>query len=158
MERERILAPLLRQNGLQASKVEYKLRRLVNDYLQPPKVTRKMEIGLGRFAEIREDLQHLKAENPHELMRAMEVFAILDCAELAALASLYRTESRWGLYHYRTDFPRRDDERWNCFVEVRKTSEGTPELLTRPVPDFIVPIGDAEKNAYDELRFETAHV
>ncbi|MDR2112977.1 MAG: fumarate reductase/succinate dehydrogenase flavoprotein subunit [Candidatus Accumulibacter sp.] len=157
-ERARILAPLLRQNGLQASKVEYKLRRLVNDYLQPPKVTRKMEIGLRRFAEIREDLQHVKAENPHELMRAMEVFAILDCAELAALASLYRTESRWGLYHYRTDFPERDDIRWNCFVEMRKTSEGTPELFTRPVPDYLVPIGDAERNAYNELRFETSRV
>ena len=151
-ERVRILAPLQRQNGLQASKIEYKLRRLVNDYLQPPKVTRKMEIGLQRFAEIREDLQHVKAGNPHELMRAMEVFAILDCAELAALASLYRTESRWGLYHYRTDFPERDDARWNCFVEARKTSEGKPAFFTRPVPDYIVSIGDAEMNAYHELR------
>jgi succinate dehydrogenase/fumarate reductase flavoprotein subunit len=157
-ERARVLAPLQRQNGLQASKIEYKLRRLVNDYLQPPKVTRKMEIGLQRFAEIRADLQQVKAGNPHELMRAMEVFAILDCAELAALASLYRTESRWGLYHYRTDFPERDDARWNCFVEVRKTSEGTPECFTRPVPAYIVPIGDAEKNAYHELRCETARV
>ncbi|MDR2788276.1 MAG: fumarate reductase/succinate dehydrogenase flavoprotein subunit [Candidatus Accumulibacter sp.] len=157
-ERARILAPLQRQNGLPASKIEYKLRRLVNDYLQPPKVTRKMEIGLARFAEIRADLQQVKAENPHELMRAMEVFAILDCAELAALASLYRTESRWGLYHYRTDFPERDDARWNCFVEVRKTPEGRPECFTRPVPDYIVPIGDDERNAYHELRCEGAHV
>jgi succinate dehydrogenase/fumarate reductase flavoprotein subunit len=156
-ERGRILAPLNRQSGLQASKIEYKLRRMVNDYLQPPKVTRKMEIGLQRFAEIREDLGHVKAENPHELMRAMEVYAILDCAELAARASLYRTESRWGLYHYRTDFPERDDARWNCFVEARKASDGKSEYFKRPVPDYIVPIGDAEKNAYNELRIEAAY-
>ncbi|MDR3221106.1 MAG: fumarate reductase/succinate dehydrogenase flavoprotein subunit, partial [Candidatus Accumulibacter sp.] len=155
-ERERILAPLNRPGGLQASKVEYKLRRMVNDYLQPPKVTRKMEIGLQRFAEIREDLDHVRAENPHELMRAMEVHAILDCAELAARASLYRTESRWGLYHYRTDFPERDDAHWNCFAEVRKASDGNPEYFKRPIPDYIVPIGDAEKNAYNELRIEAA--
>jgi succinate dehydrogenase/fumarate reductase flavoprotein subunit len=37
-------------------------------------------------------------------MRAMEVHAIRDCAEMAARASLYRTESRWGLYHNRVDF------------------------------------------------------
>ena len=33
-------------DGLPPHQVEYKLRRLVNDYLQPPKVTRKMQIGL----------------------------------------------------------------------------------------------------------------
>lgn len=40
-ERARIYAPLLRDHGLPALQVEYKLRRFVNDYLQPPKVTRK---------------------------------------------------------------------------------------------------------------------
>jgi succinate dehydrogenase/fumarate reductase flavoprotein subunit len=157
-ERERYEAPLRRASGLQASKVEYKLRRMVNDYLQPPKVTRKMEIGLRRFAEIREDVEHIKAENPHELMRVMEVQAILDCAELAAHASLYRTESRWGLYHYRTDYPERDDARWNCFVEVRKGAGGEPELFRRDIPDYVVPIDESEKNAYNELRIEAAHV
>lgn len=155
-ERERLEAPLRRQHGLQASKVEYKLRRMVNDYLQPPKVTRKMEIGLQRFAEIRQDLEHIKAENPHELMRTMEVHAILDCAELAAYASLYRTESRWGLYHLRTDFPDRNDRDWNRFVEVRKGEDGRPKLFTREVPPFIVPIDDAERDAYDKLRITTA--
>ena len=33
-------------------------------------------------------------------------------AEMAAKASLYRTKSRWGLYHYRLDFPNRNDEEW----------------------------------------------
>src|SRR4029077_99609 len=93
-ERERVWAPLQRDKGLSPWQVEYKVRRMVNDYLQPPKVTRKMEIGLERFAEIREDLDRMGAADPHELMRAMEVHAIRDCAEMAARASLYRTESR----------------------------------------------------------------
>ena len=156
VERQRVYAPLRRQEGLEAEQVEYKLRRMVNDYLQPPKVTRKMEIGLDRFAEIRADLEHIKAGNPHELMRAMEVFAILDCAELAAHASLYRTESRWGLYHYRPDHAERDDANWFCFVEVRKGADGRPEVFRRPVPDYIVPVGEDERNAYNELRVEAA--
>jgi len=69
-ERERIFAPLLRADGIPPTQIEYKLRRLVNDYLQPPKVTSKMEIGLKRFSEIREDLKQMKANNPHELLRA----------------------------------------------------------------------------------------
>lgn len=44
--------------------MEYKLRRLVNDYLQPPKVTRKMELGLQRIQAIAEDLERIKADNP----------------------------------------------------------------------------------------------
>src|SRR5690606_37711680 len=95
-ERARILAPLNRDDGIPPNQMEYKIRRLVHDYLQPPKVTRKMEIGLARFREIREDLPLLYARDPHELLRAMEVHHSLDCAEMAAVASLYRKESRWG--------------------------------------------------------------
>ncbi|WP_234085104.1 fumarate reductase/succinate dehydrogenase flavoprotein subunit [Azonexus sp. R2A61] len=153
-EKERIFAPLLREEGLSPTQVEYKLRRMVNDYLQPPKVTTKMEIGLKRFAEIREDLKRLKARNPHELMRAMEVHAILDCAELAARASLYRQESRWGLYHYRTDLPERNDAEWFAFVEVKKGADGQPEFFKRPVPDYIYPIAKSELYAYDAMRLD----
>ncbi|THF65171.1 fumarate reductase/succinate dehydrogenase flavoprotein subunit [Pseudothauera rhizosphaerae] len=153
-ERERVFAPLLREDGLAPTQVEYKLRRMVNDYLQPPKVTRKMEIGLQRFAEIRADLGRLKANNPHELMRAMEVYAILDCAELAAAASLYRTESRWGLYHYRVEYEGRNDADWFAFVQVRKGADGRPECFKREVPPYLYPIDAAERDAYDRLRFE----
>ena len=55
----RVLAPPLREDGLPPYQIEYKMRRMVNDYLQPPKVTRKMEIGLERLAEVREDLDQL---------------------------------------------------------------------------------------------------
>src|SRR3984893_10188124 len=73
VEREgaRIHAPLSRTEGLTPWQVEYKTRRIVNDYLQPPKVTRKMEIGLQRLDEIREDLDQMSAADPHEMMRAM---------------------------------------------------------------------------------------
>ena len=48
-ETERILQPLKRKDGITPYQAEYKIRRLVNDYLQPPKITRKMELGLRRF-------------------------------------------------------------------------------------------------------------
>ena len=44
-ERERVLAPTKREDGIPPNQIEYKARRLVNDYLQPPKVTRKIELG-----------------------------------------------------------------------------------------------------------------
>ncbi len=152
-ERERVWAPLRRTDGLPPQQVEYKLRRMVNDYLQPPKVTRKMELGLSRFEAIRADLDRLTAANPHELMRAMEVHAIRDCAEMAARASLYRTESRWGLYHNRADYPGRNDSEWFVHVQLKK-SDGRMECFKRPVAPYIVPLDDEEKTAYQRLRVQ----
>jgi succinate dehydrogenase/fumarate reductase flavoprotein subunit len=151
-ERERVWAPLLREHGLPPNQVEYKLRRMVNDYLQPPKVTRKMQIGLERFEAIREDLGQLKAREPHELMRAMEVHAIRDCAEMAARASLYRTESRWGLYHARVDYPERNDAEWFCHAQLKKDEAGRMVSFKRAIEPYIVPIADTEKEAYRQLR------
>jgi succinate dehydrogenase/fumarate reductase flavoprotein subunit len=151
-ERERIFAPLNRSAGLSPYQVEYKVRRMVNDYLQPPKVTRKMEIGLERFEEIREDLDHMSAADPHELMRAMEVHTIRDCAEMAARASLYRTESRWGLYHYRVDHPDKNDADWNCHVQLKRDPAGRMVCEKRPVEPFVVELDEDEKSAYQRLR------
>jgi succinate dehydrogenase/fumarate reductase flavoprotein subunit len=151
-ERARVWAPLQRDKGLPPNQVEYKLRRMVNDYLQPPKVTRKMEIGLERFDNIRYDLDQLKANDAHELMRAMEVHFIRDCAEMAARASLYRTESRWGLYHARADFPDRNDTDWFVHAQLHKNAHGDMACFKRAIEPYVVPIADTEKTAYQRMR------
>jgi len=132
--------------------VEYKTRRIVNDYLQPPKVSRKMEIALDRFDEIREDLQHMSAENPHELMRAMEAHTIRDCAELAARASLFRTESRWGLYHLCVDHPEKNDAEWFCHTNVKPDADGRASFRKRAVEPYVVELNEEERTAYQRLR------
>ncbi|WP_341888480.1 fumarate reductase/succinate dehydrogenase flavoprotein subunit [Variovorax sp. YR752] len=151
-EAQRILAPLARSEGLKPNQVEYKTRRLVNDYLQPPKITRKYEIGLARFAEIREDMQHMSAGDAHELMRAMEAHSILDCAEMAARASMFRTESRWGLYHHYVDHPERDDANWFCHSLLSKGADGAMTLRKKAIEPYIVPVDDEERSAYQRLR------
>lgn len=154
-EQQRVLAPTLRSDGLTPFEMEYKTRRLVNDYLQPPKVTAKMEIGQQRFAEIRADLPALVARDPHELLRALEFQSILDCAEMAASASLYRTESRWGLYHMRVDYPETDEENWFCHTMLYKDADGAMANRKRAVDPYVVDIPDSEKNAYRALRVKT---
>lgn len=157
-ERQRVWAPLQRERGLPPNQVEYKLRRMVNDYLQPPKVTRKMEIGLERFEAIASDLEQLHARNPHELMRAMEVYAIRDCAEMAARASLYRTESRWGLYHARVDYPERNDAEWRVHVQLHKDEYGRMACFKRPLLPQIIPVDEEEAGAYQRLRVNKSAV
>lgn len=154
-EMARIVAPLGRSGGLPPNQVEYKLRRMVNDYLQPPKATRKMKLALDRFAEISEDIGNISAENPHELMRAMEVQMIHDCARMAAHASLYREESRWGLYHNRVDFPKRNDAEWFTHCHLRKEGEDAMTSFKKPVEPYLFPLDDDEKTAYQRLRVVT---
>src|SRR6201994_866788 len=151
-EKERVLAPTRREDGIPPNQLEYKARRLVNDYLQPPKVTRKYELAQRRFAEGREDMtERMIARNAHELMRSLEVASIMDCADMPAFSSLFRTESRWGLYHLRTDYPAKDDENWFCHTLLRK-KDGRMACEKRAVDPYIVPIADAEKGLYDKQR------
>lgn len=147
-EKARIYAPLNRPNGIPHTQVEYKLRRLVNDYLQPPKVTTKMEIGLHNFVKYEETLDQMGARDPHELMRCNEVHFIRDCAEMAARASLYRRESRWGLYHYRLDYPDKNNVEWFCHVHLQKNANGEMVLEKRPIEPYIVKV-DVEQEVYD---------
>lgn len=147
-EKARIYHPLSLPNGIPHTQVEYKLRRLVNDYLQPPKVSNKMEIALRHFERYHETLDQMGAQDPHELMRCMEVHFIRDCAEMAARASLFRKESRWGLYHYRVDYPEKNNEEWFCHVNLKKDENGEMKLFKRPIEPYIVDV-DLEKEVYD---------
>jgi succinate dehydrogenase/fumarate reductase flavoprotein subunit len=156
-EQERVLAPTRREDGIPPNQIEYKTRRLANDYLQPPKVTRKMELAQQRLAEVREDLtMAMYVRDSHELMRALEAQSILDCADMAAAASLYRTESRWGLYHNRVEYPGRDDTNWFCHSILTKGVDGAPTLTKKPVAQYIVGIDDHERDAYYRQRIPSS--
>ena len=151
-ERERVLAPTRREDGIPPNQIEYKTRRLVNDYLQPPKVTRKYTLAQQRFAEVRDDLDNrMIARNAHELMRALEASSILDCADMAAHASLFRAESRWGLYHLRADYPEKNDAEWFCHTLLSKR-DGKMTSEKREIEPYVVPIADDEKDLYEKQR------
>ncbi|MDB4985288.1 MAG: fumarate reductase/succinate dehydrogenase flavoprotein, partial [Myxococcaceae bacterium] len=98
------------------------------------------------------ELNEVGATSPHELMRVMEGHFIRDCAEMAARASLYRTESRWGLYHYRQDFPQLDDDNWFVHVNLKKNERDEMELFKRPVAPYIVPLDRTELRGYHDQR------
>jgi succinate dehydrogenase/fumarate reductase flavoprotein subunit/HEAT repeat protein len=141
---ELVYRPLRQPDGPPQTQVEYKLRRFVNDYVAPPKTATKLSIAVGTFERMRAEIAGIGATTPHELMRAVEVSFIRDCAEMAARSSLTRTESRWGLYHDRADLPERDDEAWRYHLNLRKTADGSMEFLKRPVAPYFVAVPELE--------------
>ncbi|WP_197503319.1 fumarate reductase/succinate dehydrogenase flavoprotein subunit [Mycobacterium sp. E740] len=147
-----VYRPLRHPQGPPQPQVEYKLRRFVNDYVAPPKTATKLSIAVETFERMRTEIRDMGATTPHELMRAVEVSFIRDCAEMAARSSLTRTESRWGLYHDRADIPQRDDDRWRYHLNLRKAADGTMEFLKRPVAPYFVAVPDLDHlPSHDEV-------
>jgi succinate dehydrogenase/fumarate reductase flavoprotein subunit len=130
-EKERVFAPLNVQDGLKPAQFEYKLRRIVNDYILSPKNKVKLKIALewvNRFRK--DDINHLKARDAHELGRVLETQSILDCVEMATRASLERKESRWSFLHQRTDFPEKDDDNMVKKIIIKKNLKTGKMILS----------------------------
>lgn len=141
---ELIYRPLRHPDGPPQPQVEYKLRRFVNDYVAPPKTAAKLSLAVRAFDRMRDEIAEMGARNPHELMRAVEVSFIRDCAEMAARSSLTRTESRWGLYHDRADLPVRDDAQWGYHLNLFQGPDGRMAFLKRPVAPYFVPVPELD--------------
>ncbi|WP_030313021.1 fumarate reductase/succinate dehydrogenase flavoprotein subunit [Streptomyces flavochromogenes] len=137
---ELVYRPLRHPEGPPQPQVEYKLRRFVNDYVAPPKTGAKLSLAVEAFDRMSQEIAGMGARTAHELMRCAEVSFIRDCAEMAARASLARTESRWGLYHERLDHPERDDSGWLHHLDLRKSPSGAMEFTARPVEQYLVPV------------------
>jgi succinate dehydrogenase/fumarate reductase flavoprotein subunit len=73
----------------------------------------------------------LLAKDSHELRLAHETKNMVLNAEMMLRASLLRTESR--SYHYREDYPRRDDPAWLAWVRL-KEEKGTMKLWKEQIP------------------------
>jgi len=113
---------------------EYKVRRLINDYVIPPKNETKLRSGLDWMSKFAADLPDtIRTDDAHEISKALEIESIIQCAQISTHASLAREESRWGLYHQRTDFPEQNDAEWLRHV-VLSRSDGPDGVQVEITP------------------------
>jgi fumarate reductase flavoprotein subunit len=88
---------------------------------------------LGR---LQERFQHITLDDHSqtfntELTAALELSCMLDVAETIVQSALHRTESRGA--HQRTDFPKRDDEKFLAHSLVFQQEDGSPRVEYLPV-------------------------
>jgi succinate dehydrogenase / fumarate reductase flavoprotein subunit len=69
-----------------------------------------------------------------DLLGALETEHLLTFSEVIVRSGLARTESRGA--HFRTDYPRRDDENWLKHTVAQRDEDGKPLLSYRPVTIF----------------------
>jgi adenylylsulfate reductase subunit A len=75
-----------------------------------------LQICMDLLEMLREDAEKMAAGDLHELLRAWENYHRIWCVESHIRHILFREESRYPGFYYRSDFPTCDDDNWKCFV------------------------------------------
>ncbi|TYT76317.1 adenylyl-sulfate reductase subunit alpha [Desulfobotulus mexicanus] len=92
-----------------------------------------LETLMELFQMMHEDCEHLAAGDLHELMRCWEIFHRIYTVEAHTRHIMFRKETRFPGFYYRTDFMGQDDENWFCFVNSTYNKE-TKEWSMKKVP------------------------
>jgi len=93
-----------------------------------------LKIGLEKLKILQEDLEHIGAEDLHQLQRAWELKHRTIASESVTQHTLFRKETRWPGYYYRGDHLKLDDENWHVLTLSRRDPEsGEWEMEKAPV-------------------------
>ncbi|MBW5290521.1 MAG: Adenylylsulfate reductase alpha-subunit [Candidatus Ruthia sp. Asou_11_S2] len=120
---------ILPMSGLQ------RLQKLMDEYCGGVTVSyvtndKLLNIGLKKLAILEEDLEHIGAEDLHQLMRGWELRHRHRTSECVTQHTLFRKETRWPGYYYRGDAMKLDDKNWHVLTvshRDRVTGEYTLE-------------------------------
>ena len=89
--------------------------------------------GLENLKILQEDLEHIGAEDLHQLMRAWELKHRTLTSQCVAEHTLFREETRWPGYYYRGDHMKLNDDDWHCLTVSRRDPE-TGEFTLEKAP------------------------
>ena len=120
-----------------------RLEKLMDEYVggysmfyvtSEPLLHRSLEL-LGMLTE---DFEHIGAENLHQLQRAWELHHRILTGEAVARHTLFRQETRWPGYYYRSDHPKLDDDEWHVFTGSQYNAKTGEWLMSKlPVHHFV---------------------
>jgi adenylylsulfate reductase subunit A len=135
--KERILRPLdlfeqhkaastdpdINPNYIRPKQFMFRLQKLMDEYAGGVSTNfttseQLMTKGLELLAFLKEDSEKLAAEGYHELMRCWENIHRMWQAEAHVRTMLFREETRWPGYYFRSDCPSMKDD-WNVFANCK---------------------------------------
>jgi succinate dehydrogenase/fumarate reductase flavoprotein subunit len=122
---------LNRDRGFCWKEVELYIQNVTDFYCGDVRGESLLKRGLERLDYAKR--APLKADNPHELARALEVQSIADNVELIIRSSIERKESRASFEFRRAEYPEQDDQNWLCFLAARRDQDGRFTFNKLPV-------------------------
>ncbi len=116
--------PDVNPNYIRPKMFQLRLQKLMDEYAggvtsQFTTSDALLNRGLELLGLLKEDAEKLGAEDLHELMRCWENVHRMYQAEAHVRAILFREETRWPGYYFRTDKPKMDEKNWHVFVNCR---------------------------------------
>lgn len=112
------------------------LKKTMTDNVGVFRVGSKMEKALGDIRALQERFKNARIMDTSKLfntdvLAAIETENLLDFSEVVVVGGLARTESRGA--HYRTDFAKRDDEKWLKHTMAHRGKDGELKLSYKSV-------------------------
>jgi len=135
-EQRRIFDGLLKQGGTESpAQIRRELRSLMDKHAGVYRTGESMQEGLDKIAQLKQRFRNIAIQDKSRiyntnLIQTLETENMLDLAEVLLFAGLARQESRGG--HSRTDFTKRDDEKFLAHSMVYFTG-AQPRLDYKPV-------------------------
>jgi adenylylsulfate reductase subunit A len=133
--------PMINPNYILPMQFMFRLQKIMDEYaggvISGFKTSKALcERGLELLAMLKEDAEKMGAKDRYDLERCWENYQRVWQAEAHVRTILFREETRWPGYYFRTDCPKMDEANWKCFVNCTYKN-GQWELKKVPV----VPIG-----------------
>ena len=116
--------PEVNTNYIMPRQFLHRLQKIMDEYAggvtaafktSKANLNRAMEL----LAILKEDSDKQGARNVYELTRAWENIHRMWQAEAHVRTILFREETRWPGYYFRSDTPKMDEENWHCFANCR---------------------------------------
>jgi len=132
-EKSRIYTFVQRKQGMPWKELAAGQANIMQHYCSDIKNEERLKLGLRWFDELLEgEAQNVCARNPHELMRTLEIFSLIDCCQAIIHQCLARKASSALLNFRRLDYPEMDPLKWHKWVTTRQV-DGQVKAGERPI-------------------------
>jgi hypothetical protein len=120
-EKERVLAPALRTEGIEWKELHNGLCRVMQYYVSQYKTERLFNLALEEIARIEENaVPQLYALDPHKLMRSLESLNAIEAAKIIIYAMKERRFTSPKLGINRLDYPEPDEEELKKYLVLHQ--------------------------------------
>lgn len=127
---EKTFLPLRTSGTVSYRQLEDTIRKMLWLNAGPVRNKKSLQGALEKLEELSKYSKEVGAQGYHELMRVHETFQIMEIAQMMCTAALARKETRFGIFHHRTDFPETNEE-LEGQIALWKTERGIQTALKK---------------------------
>ncbi len=128
-----LVGPIKREKKSDLDEILYDIQTVLIPYdICYIRSEERLQRAMGQLERIKgEKTREIGVSGLRDLIKAIEIRNMVLIAEMILRAALFRKESRG--YHYREDYPEKDNKNWLKWVMIKKGEKGM-HLGTREIP------------------------